>query len=86
MMKIKFWYIQTRNGCVFLSYGYYSTKFSNDKSDIQPHSKSLILVNAYRPIAVRNVLCRYIHYVPHRITQCYLPPGWSDIPAFTPVN
>jgi len=25
-------------------------------------------------------------YVPHAITQCYLPPGRRDIPAFTPAG
>jgi len=25
-------------------------------------------------------------HVPHGITQCYLPPGRGDIPAFTPAN
>ena len=25
-------------------------------------------------------------HVPNGITQCYLPPGKYDIPAFTPVN
>ena len=25
-------------------------------------------------------------HVPYGITQCYLPPGRGDIPAFTPAN
>ena len=25
-------------------------------------------------------------HVPHRITQCYLPTGKGDVPAFTPAN
>jgi len=25
-------------------------------------------------------------HVPYEITQCYLPPGRGDIPAFTPAN
>ena len=37
-------------------------------------------------IAVSTWRHRYGNSVPYRITQCYLPPGRGDIPAFTPAE
>jgi len=33
---------------------------------------------------VRSTPHSYGTHMPHRITQCYLPPGRGDIPAITP--
>ena len=45
----------------------------------------LTKVVKYTDIAVRRLICHTATgtHVPHRITECYLPPDRGDIPAFT---
>ena len=42
----------------------------------------------YKDIAVHSLTCQTAMgtHMPYRITQCYLPPGRGDIPAFTPAE
>jgi len=42
----------------------------------------------YTDIAVRSLTCHTATgtHMPYSITQCYLPPGRGDIPAFTPIE
>ena len=42
----------------------------------------------YTDIADRSLTCHTATgpHMPHRITQCYLPPGRGDIPAFIPAE
>jgi len=42
----------------------------------------------YTDLAVHSLTCHTATgtHMPHRIAQCYLPPGRADIPTFTPVE
>jgi len=46
----------------------------------------VVVVYSIRSIAVHSLTCHTATgtHMPYRITQCYLPPGRGDIPAFTP--
>ena len=47
--------------------------------------KSSYLKEAYSSLCYKHRTATGTH-VPYGITQCYLPPGRGDIPAFTPTN
>ena len=40
----------------------------------------------YRSLQVKPAITATGTHIPYGITQCYLPPGRGDIPAFTPAE
>jgi len=63
--------------CTLFRYIRHFLTFFKKKSKVQ-----------YTDIAVRSLTCHTstVTHMPYRITQCYLPPGRGDIPAFTPAE
>jgi len=77
-------YISTHFGVDSASH--FPFRVSTDTTDHSTHdSVTADVKEAYSSLCYKHRTATGTH-VPYGITQCYLPPGRGDIPAFTPAN